>query len=62
VTKAETVCGGNARCFRYARTIRSIPLAFATNKYIGKGRGTRPSLWRESPRVLFDHEKTFERL
>jgi tetratricopeptide (TPR) repeat protein len=62
VSSAESICGSNARCLRYAKTIRSIPAAFQTEKYIGKGQGTRPFLWRESPRVLFDHEKTLERL
>jgi tetratricopeptide (TPR) repeat protein/O-antigen ligase len=46
----------------YARTIRSIPAAFNPNRTDhGKGQGTRPYLWSESPRVLFSHQQTIER-
>lgn len=47
----------------YARTIRSIPHAFdPDHKVYGQGQGTRRYLWTESPRVLFNHEQTLERL
>lgn len=62
ITQPEGVCGGNARCLKYAKTLRSIPLAFDTGKYQGKGQGTRPFLWKESPLVLTEHALTLERL
>ncbi|MBI4816429.1 MAG: tetratricopeptide repeat protein [Deltaproteobacteria bacterium] len=43
-------------------TIKSIPAAFdPENKVYGQGQGTRRYLWVESPRVLFDNEKTLVR-
>lgn len=47
----------------YARTIRSIPAAFDPERTdYGKGQGTRRFLWSESPRVLFNHGDTLERM
>ncbi|MGF1509440.1 MAG: tetratricopeptide repeat protein [Myxococcota bacterium] len=46
-----------------ARTFRSIPKAFSLEKQrLGKGQGTRPYLWGESPRVLVDHHETLQRV
>lgn len=47
----------------YAKTIRSIPIAFTTTKAnIGRGQGTRHLLWSESPRVLSAHDQTLDRI
>lgn len=62
VYESDSVCGGNEKCLKYAKTLRSIPQAFQTAKYLGKGQGTRPFLWKESPRVLYEHGLTLERL
>jgi Flp pilus assembly protein TadD len=46
-----------------ARTFRSIPQAFSPEKKnLGKGQGTRPYLWGESPRVLVRHSETLARM
>ncbi len=45
----------------FARSLRSIPQAFLSNKNQGKGQGTRRYLWSESPRVLVHHKKTLQR-
>lgn len=45
-----------------AKTIRSIPASFDTSKNLGKGQGTRPYLWWESPRVLTEHNDTLSRI
>ncbi len=47
----------------YAKTIRSIPAAFDPDRIdYGKGQGTRRFLWSESPRVLYHHGETLQRL
>lgn len=46
----------------YSQTIKSIPYAFSPEHTVyGKGQGTRPYLWAESPRVLVNHEATVAR-
>lgn len=46
-----------------SHTIKSIPYAFMPQKTkYGVGQGTRPFLWKESPRVLFDHGATLDRV
>jgi tetratricopeptide (TPR) repeat protein len=46
----------------YSRTIFSIPYAFDPDKTVyGQGQGTRKYLWKESPRVLYEHEQTLGR-
>lgn len=47
----------------WSTTIKSIPKAFDRQReVVGRGQGTRPYLWAESPRVLFNHGDTLERL
>jgi tetratricopeptide (TPR) repeat protein len=47
----------------WTNTIKSIPKAFDPQReVVGRGQGTRPYLWLESPRVLFNHGATLERL
>lgn len=47
----------------WSTTIKSIPKAFdPQTKIVGRGQGTRPYLWKESPRVLFNHGATLTRL
>lgn len=46
-----------------SRTVKSIPYAFMPNKTVyGQGQGTRPYLWKESPRVLTNPAPTLARL
>ncbi|MCK6551161.1 O-antigen ligase family protein [Myxococcota bacterium] len=46
----------------YSQTIKSIPYAFSPEHTVyGKGQGTRPYLWAESPRVLVNHDATITR-
>lgn len=47
----------------YSKTILSIPRAFDPQReVVGRGQGTRPYLWKESPRVIFNHGDTLNRL
>ncbi len=47
----------------YSTTIKSIPKAFDPQlKVVGRGQGTRPYLWKESPRVLTNHGATLQRI
>lgn len=47
----------------WSTTIKSIPKAFDRQReVVGRGQGTRPYLWAESPRVLFNHGDTLERV
>ena len=47
----------------FSRTLKSIPYAFMPDKTVyGQGQGTRRYLWAESPRVLFNHGATLERI
>ncbi|MFO0725036.1 MAG: O-antigen ligase family protein [Myxococcota bacterium] len=46
----------------FSRTIRSIPAAFNPEETVyGQGQGTRPYLWKESPRVLVNNQATLDR-
>ncbi len=63
ITMPTAVCGpkDDSKCWLYVQTIHSIPKGFDTSTFQGKGQGTRPFLWSESPRVLFNHSQTLKR-